>query len=288
VFDWLTERGIRWRVYRSGLPFELLIERLWDDVFDPARFRSVKELTIDVNEEDDTTFPQVIFLEPAFADSPINLGFPANDDHPPRPIGPGQQFMREMYLALSSNPRRWRKTVLVVTYDEHGGFYDHVEPARVTTRPPSGAEWTGGPFATTGVRVPAIVASPLARPGTVHGGVLDHTSILQLIASVFGRDGETYSADVDERAEQGIGNISDALGDDPPRDDVPRPPETAPPLPPLGPRPQPQPPREGMQPRKGANAQAFERAALEVLGERSRAEIKARYPELLHWEKTRQ
>ena len=67
VFDWLSEHGVRWRVYRSGIPFEMLFETMWDDVFDPDRFKSVKDLAIDVNEEADATYPQVIFLEPAFS-----------------------------------------------------------------------------------------------------------------------------------------------------------------------------------------------------------------------------
>jgi phospholipase C len=288
VFDWLNDRGIPWRVYRSGLPFELLIKTMWDDVFDPSRFRSVKDLAIDVNEEPPATFPKVIFMEPAFGDSPIRLGHQPNDDHPPTPIGPGQQFMREMYAALSSNLTRWAKTVMIVTYDEHGGFYDHVAPRELTTTPPKDADWTGGAFGTTGVRVPGIVASPLAKGGFVYDKPLDHTSILQFIASVFGEDGETYSMEVDDRMSQGIGNIVDVLTDDPPRPSIPKPPETAPPVTLLGPRKKPEPAPEEMKPRKGENAKAFEDAAREVLKGRSRDEIRARYPELLHWEQTRQ
>jgi hypothetical protein len=96
--------------------------------------------------------------------------------------------------------------------------------------------------------------------GSVYDGLLDHTSILQFIASVFGKDGETYSGDVDDRMNQGIGNIVDVLSDDPARTSIPRPPETAPPAVLVAPARRPAPPPE---------------------------EIKARYPELLHWEKTR-
>ena len=287
VYHWLTDRQIRWRVYRSGLPFEMLIRTMWDEVFDPDLFRSVKDLSDDVINEPDDTFPQVIFIEPAFGDSPIELGYQANDDHPPRPIGPGQQFMREMYMALAANPERWAKTVMIVTYDEHGGFYDHVEPMRVTTNPPLDAEWIGGAFATTGVRVPGIVASPLATGGLVHDRPLDHTSILQFIASVFGENDETYSAEVDDRRAQGIGNITDVLSDDPPRTGIPSPPDKAPPVVPLGPAVKRERPVEEIQPRKGENAKAFEDAAIQILESRSREEIKARYPELIHWENTR-
>lgn len=287
VFDWLSDHKVRWRVYRSGIPFEMLIKSMWDDVFDPDRFRSVKDLAIDVNDEKDATFPQVIFLEPAFSDSPITLGYQPNDDHPPTGISPGQQFIREMYAALSSNRARWEKTVLIVTYDEHGGFYDHVPPVSIPTKPPKKASWVGGPFSTTGVRVPAIVASPLAKQGFVYGRPLDHTSILQFIASVFGAEGETYSADVDGRASHGIGNIVDVLSDDPLRTKIPKPPDKAPPMTILGPLKKPQPPANLTAPKKTENAEAFEAAANAVLENVSREKIKARYPELVSWEKTR-
>ena len=286
VYQWMSERGVRWRVYRSGLPFEMLIKPMWDEVFDPNLFKSVKNLSDDIKNEAAETFPQVIFMEPAFGDSPIGVGYQANDDHPPTPIGPGQQFMREMYAALTSNPKRWAKTVMIVTYDEHGGFYDHVEPWKIVGMPPKGAKWTGGAFTTTGVRVPAIIASPLAKGGTVYDKPLDHTSILQLIASVFGTNGETYSPDVDARMNQGIGNITDALSDDPPRVNILAPPEKAPPVTAMGPVVRREKGAEEIKPKKGENAKSFEKAAAEVLKNRSRDEIKARYPELIHWNDT--
>ena len=287
VFDWLAKHDVRWRVYRSGIPFEMLIETMWDDVFDPDRFKSVKDLAIDVNEEADATYPQVIFIEPAFSDSPITLGYQPNDDHPPTGISPGQQFIREMYAALSSNPARWAKTVLIVTYDEHGGFYDHVPPLPISTQRPKKASWVGGAFGTTGVRVPGIIASPLARAGLVYDQPLDHTSILQFIASVFGQVDETYSAEVESRKNQGIGNIVDVLSDGPVRAKIPRPPDKAPPMAILGPFKKPQPVSNETPPKKSPNAKAFENASNEVLANVPREKIKARYPELLSWEKTR-
>lgn len=284
IFHWLTKRKIRWRVYRSGLPFEMLIESMWDDVFDETRFRSVKRLAADVNEEAAATFPQVIFLEPALGDSPIRFGFEPNDDHPPLPIRPGQKFLYDMYTALASNPDRWAKTVMVITYDEHGGFYDHVEPIKVTAKAPPGSSWTiKTPFTTTGVRVPSIIASPLVKGGSVHDGALDHTSMLQFIAELFG-DGRPYSDDVEGRRQAGIGNVSDALNREEPRKRVPAPP--------------PEPVqvmamteadarafRNAPPPDKNANQKAFEDAARRVLKER-RPEVIRNYPELIHWEKT--
>jgi phospholipase C len=86
---------------------------------------------------------------------------------------------------LAGNDERWAKTVLIVTFDEHGGFYDHVPPLSVRTDPPAGATYRA--FLTTGVREsPGLIVSPLVTTGSVYNAPLDHTSILQFLASRFG------------------------------------------------------------------------------------------------------
>jgi phospholipase C len=282
IYHWLTDRGIPWRVYRSGMPFEMLIESTWSFIFDDSKFRSVKQLAIDVAEEADATFPKVIFMEPAFGDSPITLGYQSNDDHPPRAIGPGQQFMREMYMALNVNPQRWSKTVLIVTYDEHGGFYDHVQPIAVNT--PKRKGWKGGAFTTTGVRVPAVIASPLVKGGSVYDQPLDHTSILQFIAERFANG--SYSPEVDARRAQGIGSVTAALNRDTPRAAVPKPPAGPPPPQVVGTLSALSSDIDaGIKAKKGDNAKAFENAAARLVKEHP-DEVKKAYPELLHWEMT--
>lgn len=284
IFDWLNERGVRWRVYRSGIPFEMLIRSMWDDVFNPTKFKSIKELAIDVGEESNETFPQVIFIEPAFSDSPITVGYQPNDDHPPTGIGPGQQFVRYAYAALSSDPKRWSRMVLIVTYDEHGGFYDHVHPLSIPTLPPPESKWEGEAFRTTGVRIPGIIASPLVRPG-VSDQTLDHTSILQFVAAVFGKDQESYSTDVAARRDSGIGNLVDTLSDGAPRSKIPKPPQVAP-ITAAVPGPRSAPTVAGAK-KKSKNAKAFEAATKEVLRDVPREQIQKTYPEILSWEKTR-
>jgi phospholipase C len=71
----------------------------------------------------DPRLPSVIFLEPEYTDAPH---WTANDDHPPTTIAAGQEFLRSIYRALMRRPDRWEKALLVITYDEHGGFFDHV------------------------------------------------------------------------------------------------------------------------------------------------------------------
>lgn len=285
IFHWLNDHGVRWRVYRSGIPFEMLIRSMWDDVFNPTKFKSIKELAIDVSEEPDETFPQVIFIEPAFSDSPITVGYQPNDDHPPTGIGPGQQFVRDAYAALNSDPGRWSRTVLIVTYDEHGGFYDHVHPLPIPTSRPPNARWEGEAFRTTGVRIPGIIASPLVRPG-IFDQPLDHTSILQFIASIFGQDNETYSEEVEARRALGITNLADTLDGRGPRSKVPKPPLVAP-ITTATLVPKAAPLLAVDQKKKSKNAKAFEAATKEVLRDVPKDKIQSTYPEIISWDKTR-
>jgi phospholipase C len=220
VFDWLTRKKVRWRVYHSGLSFFLLFGQL--EALGP-NFRSIRRLAQDVQDEPLTQAPQVVFIEPEYDDSPVHLGFVPNDNHPPLPIGPGETFLHMVYTALTSNPARWAKTLLIVTYDEHGGFFDHVEPPGVRTQPPKKAKYKKR-FLTAGVRVPAMIASPWVGRGRTNDATFDHTSILQLIAEKFAGSARKYSDEVNKRADQGISSLSEVLTASAPRHDLPLPP----------------------------------------------------------------
>jgi phospholipase C len=131
---------------------------------------------------------------------------PPCDNHPPLAMAPGEAFLGRVYRALASNPATWARTLFISTYDEHGGFFDHVPPLRVGYRGPAGVA-----FDTTGPRIPAILAGPCAPRRGVCKLPLDNTSILQLLAERFGHRGEGYSAEVTARAQQGIASVSAAL-----------------------------------------------------------------------------
>ena len=116
--------------------------------------------------------PSVSWIDPAFTNfSP--LGFPVNDDHPPADVRDGQDLVLAVYDALASGPN-WDSSLLIVVYDEHGGFYDHVPP-------PSAVDDDPAMFGSYGVRVPAMVVSPWVEPASVTGTLLDHTSIIKTI-----------------------------------------------------------------------------------------------------------
>ena len=208
--DWMTQQGVSWRVYHSGLSFFLLLgegEALGD------RFRPIERLAPDAAHEPD--FPQVVVVEPAYGDAVRITGGVANDDHAPAPVSPGEVFLRQVYEALTVNPERWARTLLVITFDEHGGFYDHVVPPAVRFDPPARAKYHTA-FESLGVRVPGLVVSPLVTTGSVCHQLLDHTSVLQLLAEKF-TPGTPYSPEVEARRVQGIGSVSAALDRSAPR-----------------------------------------------------------------------
>lgn len=220
VLDWLDARQIPWRVYHAGLSFFLLFGTFAEAL--GPKFRSIRRLASDFQSDPDENPPQVIFIEPEYEDSPIHLGYVPNDNHPPLPMGPGERLLLEVYQALTVNPARWAKTLFVVTYDEHGGFYDHVPPAPIRMDAPAGADYE--PFTSTGVRVPTFVVSPLVDRRAVCSATMDHTSILQLFGERFGSGPDDYSPAVTQRREQGVASLSDVLSSAPIRSDTPVPP----------------------------------------------------------------
>jgi phospholipase C len=131
------------------------------------------------------TLPAYSFLEPKWSERDDS----SNDQHPNHDVAKGEQFMLDVYRALRDGPN-WNKTLLIITYDEHGGNYDHVAPPTNAT-PPDGivGEFQDFKFDRFGVRVPALLISPWIESGTVFrvaDGVIDHTSVLKTIHERFG------------------------------------------------------------------------------------------------------
>ncbi|MGZ4383262.1 MAG: phospholipase C [Gaiellaceae bacterium] len=116
--------------------------------------------------------PSVAWIDPNFKD--LNLyGGDSNDDHPPSDVVDGQHLVLAIYHALAASPQ-WQKTMLVVTYDEHGGFFDHVPPPAAEDDDPK-------LFGLYGLRVPALVVSPWVGRGSVSSTLFDHTSLIKTI-----------------------------------------------------------------------------------------------------------
>jgi phospholipase C len=122
--------------------------------------------------------PDVSILDPSFSNSP----WPANDEHPPHNVQLGQNLIARVVGTLMSNVEVWRKTVLIITYDEHGGYYDHVEPPPACTPDddPANAE-----FDRLGPRVPIFVISPWTKKHYVSHTVTDLTSVTRFVENRF-------------------------------------------------------------------------------------------------------
>jgi phospholipase C len=154
-----------------------VFKRLAQDATYTARMRGIDELLRRAHEGD---LPAVTWVDPNFSDMPDDVDA-ASDDHPPGDMARGQRLVAQVYAALANSPC-WAKTLFVVTYDEHGGFYDHVLPPGNLGEP--GAPPDAGDFGRYGLRVPTFVISPWVVPHSVSSTTYDHTS---LIATIFRR-----------------------------------------------------------------------------------------------------
>jgi phospholipase C len=201
VYDWVKANlgENSWCSYQwAGLPFFALMMR-WlplivaghNDPDNLGVFRRYDKFADQWNNNPDA-IPNVVFVEPRYTDDPTFAFRPKNDDHCPTGISDGQKFLADIYNTVIANEDQWMSTMMIVTYDEHGGFFDHVPPMTVPA--------TAGNvnFQTTGVRVPSFVISPYVKPGSVFSDALDGTSVLQLLADRF-TPGKPYSAAVAER-----------------------------------------------------------------------------------------
>jgi phospholipase C len=165
IWDRILDGRIRGRYYFSDVPFLALWGPKYVSVSD-----HIGQFFLDCA---NGRLPEVSFVEPRFLEESTGL---SSDDHPHADLRNGQGFMNLIYRAVTSS-RDWHNTLLVFTYDEWGGFFDHVPPPRVD--PPSGEPVSQDGL--RGFRVPCLLISPFAHRQHVSHLVFDHTSILQFI-----------------------------------------------------------------------------------------------------------
>jgi phospholipase C len=182
VFEALAEKNKSWKIYFHDVPQTATLAGLWASA--ATHFRGFDpEFAHDAA---NGTLPAYSFIEPRYFADPI-LNLLPNDEHPPHNVAYGEDLIAKVYNALRGGPG-WRQTLFVVTYDEHGGCYDHaVPPAAV---PPDNLRSDGFDFEALGVRVPAVIISPHVRPGSVIRPAgdkrFDHTSIIATLRALFG------------------------------------------------------------------------------------------------------
>jgi phospholipase C len=175
IFDRLTQRGVPWRVYFSDVPQTLVLRHQWENPLNAINYRPIAEFYVNLQGAE-AAFPAYSFIEPYYFHGD------QNDDHPPHSTMRAQRFLGQVYNALRQNDALWKTTLLVVVYDEHGGFYDHVEPPAAVPPDAYHAEYT---FDRLGVRVPALLISPWTEKA-VCPTQFDHTSLLRYLIDRWG------------------------------------------------------------------------------------------------------
>jgi phospholipase C len=137
------------------------------------------------------TLPDYCFVEPNYTDHDTGSGEAvASDQHPDHNVQAGELLIASVYQAIKNNPSLWESTALLITYDEHGGIFDHVTPPACPAdqfTASANATGTGREFKfdRLGVRVPAVLVSPWIAKGTVVDRVFDHASIPATVTKYF-------------------------------------------------------------------------------------------------------
>jgi len=201
IYHSLRDAGIEWKYYYGSLPVVSALANFAAPYNLPGEYigTRVKRFGDAEYGEGDFfkdaaagTLPPVVYIDPFFY---------LNDDHPPSHPLLAQQFIAAIYTALAKSPQ-WKNCLLVITYDEHGGFYDHVAPGKTTddTATKFPMDENGNPttedmdaqnelvhgFDQLGFRVPAMVIGPYVKQGYVSSVEYNHASALKHLGTAFG------------------------------------------------------------------------------------------------------
>jgi phospholipase C len=183
IFDRLDEHGLTWKNYYSNnSTTELYLKLFLANT--GKRVINIKHFFTDAKAG---KLPNVCLVEP---------DYDHQSEENPQNIAVGEQFAAKVINAVMSGPA-WPKTLLVWTYDEHGGYYDHVPPPKtiapddIAPKVPKGQSKHEG-FTRLGFRVPTAIVSPWARPNYVSHQVYDHSSICALIEAKWNLPAMTF------------------------------------------------------------------------------------------------
>lgn len=170
IFDRLDGAGLTSAYYSPGEPMT--------ELFSSGRYDSLtKPYETFLDDAKAGTLPNVAFVDPDYT-AEAELTGKSNDFHPYGSVKAGDAFLGEVHDAIRNSPQ-WSRSVMVINFDEHGGFFDHVVPPAVhddTVVPDSGPN-----LKNLGFRVPAIVVSPFAPKKIESAGPYEHCSVLKMI-----------------------------------------------------------------------------------------------------------
>lgn len=196
IYDALSAKSLRWRIYNDNTDAYSDDPRNGSVLGAIPQVSALKGVTLlDVNSlthfAQDLAGPypyQYTFIEPNYGDITADTYVGGSSQHPMDDVYGGEGLVKAVYEAIRNSPL-WSTSLLIITYDEHGGFYDHLPPtAAVPPNDGSGFDLNEShfPFDLHGVRVPAIVVSPLIPAGVVDSTVYDHSSVLATVEGLFG------------------------------------------------------------------------------------------------------
>jgi phospholipase C len=185
VFELLDKFGITSKLYYSDSTLAFAFRKLFTT---PQHLATYNQFLEDCRTGN---LPAYSFVEPrhADADDPHGGELLASDQHPDHNVQAGEQLIAAVYNAVRNNPSVWESTILVITYSQHGGLYDHVAPPATVS--PDGKLAVAGPnippfdFKRLGVRVPAVIISPYIEARTIDHMVYDHTSVIATARKLF-------------------------------------------------------------------------------------------------------
>eukprot|EP01102_Stenamoeba_stenopodia_P011388 TRINITY_DN3494_c0_g1_i1.p1 TRINITY_DN3494_c0_g1~~TRINITY_DN3494_c0_g1_i1.p1 ORF type:complete len:505 (-),score=88.74 TRINITY_DN3494_c0_g1_i1:105-1619(-) len=191
IYDNLYNNGYDFGIYYGDFPAALFCRSLRK----PEYLGKFKEMLYFYEDCQNGTLPTYSFIEPRYFDL---LEWKASDQHPPHDVRYGEYLIAEIYTALRNSPL-WNSCLFIITYDEHGGFFDHVPTPIAGVPNPDGLNCADPPFEFNrlGVRVPCIMVSPWIPQGIVVGeppsgfsptelSQYDHSSIPATLKTVFG------------------------------------------------------------------------------------------------------
>ena len=191
IFDKLDDRCIEWKVVEGDdFPVAFALHGMNLNALQ-GRFENFEDFVTSVQADD--YGPKFIFIEPQYGESTWGGTGPGdytcgNSMHPLDDVTRGERLVKDTYEAIRNSPH-WERSMLIVTWDEHGGFYDHaVPPSAIPPGDPPVDDYDhhGFWFDQLGPRVPALVISPFVRRGVIDHTVYDHTSILATVERLFG------------------------------------------------------------------------------------------------------
>jgi phospholipase C len=178
--EYMMLRELDWKMYSGGAPsYALLLNKY----LNPKHKEHVVKLDAFFADVAAGTLPPLAYVEPQLGKGTYD----SNDEHPPAHMQLGQAFVAKVIDVVSKSPQ-WPRTAIFITYDEHGGLYDHVVPPQACAPDQLAKKLDKGgvpSFTTLGIRVPFIAVSPYAKKHFVSHKTYDHTSIVRFIQSRF-------------------------------------------------------------------------------------------------------